>query len=747
MQPKLTDDTFYIPTGDGVYLHNNRSSYKIKGKALYRWLEKLAPYLDGQHTLEELVAGLDEERQAMVTDLVTTLLTHHFLKDVSRDLPHTLSTLELETYAPEIAFIDSFVDSAASRFERFRTHQVLIIGSGLTLTGLVHACLKSGLRHVAVITTEECATPTHRHQDYLDRFHADTVQPTIREIAAPDWSNEAEVQALLQPFDTILHVSDRPMLARAQMLNKLCLTHARTFLQAMIVADHAWIGPLVRPDVTGCWECAWRRLQGNLPDMQGQFPDYAFQDQPARPLSRFVALPTAALIANHLGFELLKYVTEAGPVETLQKLIEIDLETLHSQPHPFQPHPLCSTCQQPAPCNEADFLDAIRQLEQGEPLDQDLFSKQVAPCFETRLGLFSKLNEDDFTQLPLVACKAVVSNPMPQEHLADPQTLLGIGNTLSASRRRVALQACELYASSLVDRRRFPSQVVQQKPLLPADLCFSEVPPAEVTEWTWATDLSSGQACLVPAALAYPILRTPAPHSISRLGIGSGMSWAEALSRGLLGLCQHLTITRLSDRQQPYPQIDLAATPLEPEGTAQRHTLSYILGETEATLTVYDVTGPLQVPTFAFCLDGKIIAYTTRFSASQALRDGLEMVLMSWQLADEDHAALPPVPDLPPVLRGDTISVPTYEVPLEWPERLQWLQTALQKLHWHAVAVPLDPDPALRAVQPYIASVLLMQKTCAGAMDQPVSFSGTSIPSWRAQPESDMLDPFEGTER
>ncbi len=707
MQPKLKGDTFYISTGDGVYLRNNQSSYKIKGKVMYRWIEKLVPYLDGQHTLEELIDGLDEERQAMVTKLVTTLLTNHFLKDASCDLPHTLSPLELETYAPEIAFIDSFCDSAAFRFERFRTHQVLIIGSGLTLTRLVHACLKSGLRQVSVITTAECEMHTRRHQDDLALFHRSDPQQTLREIAAPDWNNEAEVLAILQPFDTILHLSDRPMLARAHMLNKLCITHAKTLLQAMIVADHAWIGPLVRPDATGCWECAWRRLQGNLTNMQEQFPSYTFQDQPTRPLSRFVALPTAALIANHLSFELLKYVTEAGPVETQQKLIEIDLETLRSQSHPFLPHPLCSACQQPVPRTETAFLDAIHQLEQGETLDQDLFSKQVTPCFETRLGLFSALNEDDFTQLPLVACKAIVSNPMPQEHLNNPQTILGIGNNLSTSRRRVALQACELYASSIIDRRRLPSREMQQKPLLHADRFFSESPLAEVTEWTWAADLSSGQACLVPATLAYPVLRARALHGIPQLGIGSGMSWAEALSRGLLSLCQHLTVAQLSDRQKPYPQIDLAATPLEPEGTAQRHTLSYILGETEETLKVYDVTGPLRIPTFAFCLDDKTIAYTTRFSVSQALRDGLEMAFMSWQLADEESATLPPVLDLPPALRGDDISTPAYEVPLEWPERLQWLQAALQKMGWHALAVPLDLDPALRAVQPYIASVLL----------------------------------------
>jgi putative thiazole-containing bacteriocin maturation protein len=707
MRPKLMGDTLYIPLADGVYFRNNQRAFKIKGKVIYRWIEQLAPYLDGQHTLEEITDGLDPERRAMVTDLVTTLLTNHFLKDTSHDLPHTLSTLERTTYAPEIAFIDSFCDSAASRFERFRNHQVLVIGSGLTLTGLVHASLKCGLRQLAVITTHECETHTQRHQEYLDLFHKSDPEQTLREIAAPDWGNEAEVLTVLQPFDTILHISDQPMLARTRMLNRLCVTHAKNFLQAIVVDDHAWIGPLVRPGVDGCWECAWRRLQGNLVNMQEQFSCYDFRDQSAFPTSRFIALPTSALIANQLSFELFKYVTEAGPVGTVQKLIEVDLETLRSQPHPFLPHPLCHTCQHPVPRTVATFVDTIHQLEQGEPLDQDLFSKRAAPCFETRLGLFSLLDEDDFVQLPLSVCKAVVSQPMPQENLGNPPTVLGIGGTFRTSRQRATLRACEVYACSLLDRRLLPSREIQQELSIPADRFLCEAPLAEVKEWVWASDLQSGQACLVPAALVYPALRGLSPDSETRLGIGSGMSWAEALSRGLLSLCQHLTVTHLRDRQKPYPQVDLAATPLEPEGTSQRHALALIKDEMDEILTVYNVTGPLQVPTFAFCSGEKTIAYHAQFTVAQALREGLETALLTWQLSREQTPVVSALPELPFSLRGSGTSVSSYEIPQEWPERLQWLQLALQKQQWSAFAVPLDHDPALREVLPYIACVLL----------------------------------------
>jgi putative thiazole-containing bacteriocin maturation protein len=209
MRPKLKGDTLFTPVDDGVIFRNNQGSFKLKGKTISRWVERLAPHLNGDHMLAELTAGLDAEREAMVTGLVNTLSARGFVRDISQDLPHHLTPSEQETYAASLAFIDTYCDSAASRFERFREQQVLLIGSGLSLTGLVKALFSSGLRQGAVMITAECETPTHRHQASLDLFHKGDPRQTLREIAAPQWEHEEQVLSTLQPFDTIIHISDR----------------------------------------------------------------------------------------------------------------------------------------------------------------------------------------------------------------------------------------------------------------------------------------------------------------------------------------------------------------------------------------------------------------------------------------------------------------------------------------------------------------------------------------------------------
>jgi hypothetical protein len=171
-----------------------------------------------------------------------------------------------------------------------------------------------------------------------------------------------------------------------------------------------------------------------------------------------------------------------------------------------------------------------------------------------------------------------------------------------------------------------------------------------------------------------------------------------------------MTITLLERAQKPYPQVDLTAIPLAPEGTRLLHILEQMGGN----VMVYDVTGPLQVPTLAVCLGDQTVAYGTHVDAAQALQDGLEQAILSKQLSGEQILVdnFPFVPDLPLTLRGANRTgaspVPTvYGASQEWLDLKIWLQDVLQMNGWRAFAVPLDHDPVLRQIHPYIVHVLV----------------------------------------
>jgi hypothetical protein len=227
----------------------------------------------------------------------------------------------------------------------------------------------------------------------------------------------------------------------------------------------------------------------------------------------------------------------------------------------------------------------------------------------------------------------------------------------------------------------------------------------EIKEWTLAYDIQAEQARLIPALFAYPVLRGLSPLSNAGLGISSGMSMAEAICKALLKICQHLTITQITGAQKPYPQVNLAAAPLTSEGTRLRHMLEKI----DETVAVYDLTGTLQVPTFAMCVQNEIVACSTHFDVAQAILCGLEKIILRWQIGTERFLATDRAvfPDLPAALRDDTLTVPRYTIPLAWTERLHWLQQILQKNGWRILVVPLNHEPSLQQIQPYIVHALL----------------------------------------
>lgn len=709
MRPKFNPDTCYIPVRDGVYLRSNHSGLILKGKSLYSLLEHLIANLNGNATIEEITDGLDRDRKRMVTKLIEKLLTHQFLKDVSQDQPHTLRPVELATYSTNIAFIESFRTSAASQFERFCDKRLLIIGSGLSFTSLVQASLQCGVRRIDVIVTPESVVASNSRLSMLDLFSTYDPEQTVQSIDVSHWDDEDGVLDTIQAYDAILHFSDRPMLAQAQLLNRLCIQQQKIFIQAIVVDDHAWIGPLVRPEAEECWECAWRRLQSNLTHFSEQLSHYEFYDQPTVSAGRFFTLPTATLAANRLIFELFKYFTQTGFRETAGNLIDIDLETFLSKSHSFLPHPYCQACQHPVVPTASQFLEQMQQLQHQDSIDLDTFFDNFAHCVDDRLGLFTAIDDDKFVQVPLTVYQASLANLMLMKCQSKTLNVVAASTDVRNARRRVCQKACERYAANLVDRRRLVSREAVQQYTLPAistDQLIGIKPYlTDVEMWTWALNLHTQQASLIPAIQVFSSLYEKEQETESEVGIASAMTWEEAICQALLDWCHYLTVEELKASQHLYLQVDLARVPMTPEGTY----LYDLLKATGRQITVYDVTGPLQVPTFAMCLNDKVVSYSTHCDGAQALSMGLEQVLQKYQSErfQQPEYAIAPVPDLPTTLRSDQLHVPQYTLPDAWSARQEWLLQKFQTNSLRAFVIPLDHDPALVQVFPYIVRVLL----------------------------------------
>jgi bacteriocin biosynthesis cyclodehydratase domain-containing protein len=403
-RPRLRSDTFLLPLSDGAYIRAGGAAYRLPGRGTYALLQRLSPFLDGRHSIDELVAGLPSEQAALLNRIVAVLEQNGLVADAAFDLPHSLSESEQSTYAAEIAVLAGLGDSPEHRFERFRRSRALVVGSGLTAGAVTLALMRLGLMRCAIAPASETAVDLPRLHELLSLYRQRDPALKLDVLPAPTASG-------LAGFDIVVHASDRLDVEQTRRLTR-AYAEARVMAADLHVAgDHALIGPIRPPGQRGCWECAWLRLRGG--DRETIVADAA--------ASPFLAPPTAGAVAGELAFAVFKAAVGAG-AELEGRMVDVDLETLRRQENTFLPHPDCQACgtlQAPAGGRLEDLTDE-------------------------RFGIIETGAENGTPQVPLRV--AVAKTPT--------GSVTTFGSDTEATRREAILAAGARYAASLLGSRR-----------------------------------------------------------------------------------------------------------------------------------------------------------------------------------------------------------------------------------------------------------------------------------------------------
>lgn len=328
MKPRLREDVHYLPLAgsSGVLVITpwpEKRRFTVEGPQAYEGLRRLEPFLTGDQTVDELCHNLDQRWQEWVRSIIRMLHREGAVRDAANDLPHTLSPDMRQAYAPMIAFIARHLDSPEHRFQRYQESSPLVIGSGQLLGPLLQALLVTGVEQVAAIVTAEVSTDVPRIWEVLEA----TVGPTARERLRIDHGDLSDIPALTT--GGVLHVSDLPMLDRLEALADRCAQEGTGFGQATVIDDHALVGPVGMADELGLdWlPTLERRIAADSGGLR--------LDESANPVGEYLAGPTAAVVANHLGVAFLNHLTGLSS-EVSTQFVEVDLETLVAQLTPIR---------------------------------------------------------------------------------------------------------------------------------------------------------------------------------------------------------------------------------------------------------------------------------------------------------------------------------------------------------------------------------------------------------------------------
>lgn len=432
---KVKRDTFFLPDPNGgVYFRNNSSSFRMKGKTIYQWIEKLMPMFNGEHTLGELTAGLSVPYRNRVYEIAEILYRNGFVRDVNQDRPHQLDSKILKKYASQIEFIENFVDSGAFRFQVYRQSKVLAVGSGPFLVSLVSALIESGLPKFHVLITDSMPTNRQRLKELAENARKMDSEVAIEEISLHRGAGESSWREVVKPFEWILYVSQEGNVEELRALHAVCREEKKGFLPAISLQQVGLAGPLVHPDSEGCWESVWRRIHRS-----------ALRED--RLVQAFSAT-AGAMLANVIVFELFKKVTGVTKSEQRNQFFLLDLETLEGDWHSFIPHPLATTERVTAEL----IQDLDSRLKQNSSRDDSsrLFH-YFSQLTSAESGIFHIWEERNLNQLPLSQCCVQAVNPLSEGPAELLPEVVCAGLTHEEARREAGLAGIESYVSGMID--------------------------------------------------------------------------------------------------------------------------------------------------------------------------------------------------------------------------------------------------------------------------------------------------------
>ncbi len=585
-------DTFRIEYADPehTFLLTERNSFVMRGQLFQR----LVPFLNGQRSIEEVLKqicpDLDPELSFIAGDIpVLTQVQYALLKLQSKGyLVQNESSLP-----PDLAvFCGHLGIDFQLAYSRLQSTTVAVRSFGSNLPVAQFITL---LEAMQIQVNENAVLEVILTDDYLQDGLSNYNQTAL---------NSLRPWMLVKPTGTI-----------------------------------AWIGPIFRPNITGCWQCLAQRLQNNRPVEEFVQRKLNLSTPLVPPLT---ALPSALQTALGIAAtELFKWIVSGENKRLEGMLVTHDALALETQNHILTKRPQCSACGQnssrglhhnPLPIVLGHRKKSVvtggthRSIAFEETLAK--FQNHISPI----TGVIRELKPLNRISTTLI------HSYLAKHHFAtlfdDLDALCqytvgrsgGTAQTDSQARCSAFCEALERYSGVFQGdeiRQRGSYQQMEGK-AIPPNLCmnfsqtqlqnrhqwnaecsgligdFQRIPEpfdeAQEIEWTPVWSLTQRQFKYLPTAYCYygyPALAQPSCWADSN-GCAAGNTLEEAIAHGFMELVERDCVALWWYNRLTKPQVDLDGFD-EPYFQALQAYYQTINRE----FWLLDITSDLNIPAFA----------------------------------------------------------------------------------------------------------------------------------------------------
>ncbi|OUS24189.1 hypothetical protein A9Q99_24930 [Gammaproteobacteria bacterium 45_16_T64] len=358
---QLTPSACITPNDKGVLLRSKYGSFQLHGADITKLLTKIEPMLNGKHNVQTICASLPCYDSDNIELLLRVLTKQGVIEK------HT----EPNQISPPWSIHERFIkndapipqDSTAGLMDK----KVLLIGLEAWSVKIVDELAHCGVGRIHVvdngfITQDDVTCHREFHRKNIGESRAETLKIAIYDTSP--WCEISHERLLLDNNDefSLLRQEDWDLVINALPQESEHL-HKRTSaylhkhnipgLYGHIEDNKSWLGPLVIPHETACWNCFRLRKLGATDNPQFTHVIENCSIHPDTPTkSRAFLSPMASLSSQQITMEALKFLLCFAPTELHNNIKIHDLVNGNVENLAINPIPWCDVC---SGVHEKDF--------------------------------------------------------------------------------------------------------------------------------------------------------------------------------------------------------------------------------------------------------------------------------------------------------------------------------------------------------------------------------------------------------